>query len=103
MATGINERKSSIQLTAASTRAMQNDDVLNTGLLSVKDGEALWNNPASGNLTSNNSKSCASCHILSSMKGVTSRYPAFDDQLKRPVNLSQRINQCRQKPRVQRL
>ena len=97
MAIGINERKSGIQLTAASTRAMQNDDVLNPGMLSVKDGEALWNSPASGNSTSYNSKSCASCHILSSMKGVTSRYPAFDDQLKRPVNLSQRINQCRQK------
>ena len=41
MATDINERKSGIQLTAALTRAMQNDDVLNPGMLSVKDGEAL--------------------------------------------------------------
>ena len=31
------------------------------------------------------------------MTGVASRYPAFDDALKRPVTLSQRINQCRQK------
>ena len=76
---------------AASTQAMQNDDTLNPGMLWVKDGEALWNNPA-GNL-----KSCASCHAQSSMKGVASRYPAFDEVLKRPVNLSQRINQCRQK------
>jgi sulfur-oxidizing protein SoxA len=31
------------------------------------------------------------------MKGVASRYPAFDESLKRPITLSQRINQCRQK------
>ena len=77
---------------AASTQAMQNNDTLNPGMLWVKDGEALWQSePAS------NSRSCASCHSQTSMKGVASRYPAFDDLLERPVNLSQRINQCRQK------
>ena len=77
---------------AASTQAMQNNDTLNPGMLWVKDGEALWQSePAS------NSRSCASCHSQASMKGVASRYPAFDDLLERPVNLSQRINQCRQK------
>lgn len=90
-ATGIKERKSGTQFMAASTQAMQNDDTLNPGMLWVKDGEALWNNPTRGN-----SKSCASCHG-ESMKGVASRYPAFDDVLKRPITLSQRINQCRQK------
>ena len=77
---------------AASTQAMQNDDTLNPGMLWVKDGEALWQS-----LPSSNSKSCASCHAPNSMKGVAARYPAFDDALKRPINLSQRINQCRQK------
>ena len=77
---------------AASTQAMQKDDTLNPGMLWVKDGEALWNSSTNGN-----SKSCANCHSQSSMKGVASRYPAFDDVLKRPINLSQRINQCRQK------
>ena len=97
MATAINERKSGTQFMAASTQAMQNDDTLNPGMLWVKDGEALWNTPASGDSTSGNLKSCAACHSQTSMKGVASRYPAFDDLLKRPVNLSQRINQCRQK------
>ncbi len=77
---------------AASTQAMQKDDTLNPGMLWVKDGEALWQMPAS-----QSQKSCASCHTPSSMKGVAARYPAFDDQLLRPVTLSQRINQCRQK------
>ena len=91
-ATGINERKSGTQFMAESTRAMQNDDTLNPGMLWVKDGEALWNSSTAGNF-----KSCASCHAQGNMNGVASRYPAFDDVLKRPVNLSQRINQCRQK------
>ena len=77
---------------AASTQAMQKDDTLNPGMLWVKDGEALWQKP-----TGQSQKSCASCHTPSSMKGVASRYPDFDDVLKRPITLSQRINQCRQK------
>jgi len=77
---------------AASTQAMQADDTLNPGMLWVKDGEALWQK-----LPSQSQKSCANCHTPGSMKGVASRYPAFDDVLKRPIALSQRINQCRQK------
>lgn len=77
---------------AASTQAMQADDTLNPGMLWVKDGEALWQKPQGAA-----QKSCASCHTQSSMTGVASRYPAFDDVLKRPIALSQRINQCRQK------
>ncbi|WP_219720135.1 hypothetical protein, partial [Clostridioides difficile] len=32
-----------------------------------------------------------------SIVGVAARYPAFDEALQGPVNLGQRINQCRQK------
>ena len=77
---------------AASTQTMQQDDTLNPGMLWVKDGEALWLQTAGAS-----QKSCASCHTQSSMKGVAARYPAYDEQLKRPITLSQRINQCRQK------
>ena len=91
-ASNTDKRRSGADFMAASTQAMQKDDTLNPGMLWVKDGDALWNS-----LTSGNSKSCASCHSQSSMKGVASRYPAFDDLLKRPITLSQRINQCRQK------
>jgi sulfur-oxidizing protein SoxA len=60
-------------------------------MLSVLDGEKLWNdnaNPAN--------KACADCHHdVGGMKGVAARYPAFDQSLGRPVNLEQRINLCR--------
>ncbi len=91
-AKAVDKRRSGTEFMAASTQAMQNDDTLNPGMLWVKDGEALWQRPAGSN-----AKACASCHTQSSMKGVASRYPAFDDVLQRPITLSQRINQCRQK------
>ena len=91
-ATAPDKRLSGTQFMAASTQAMQKDDALNPGFLWVKDGEALWQKPAG-----QSQKSCASCHTPGSMKGVAARYPAFDEQLKRPITLSQRINQCRQK------
>ena len=86
-------RRSGFEFMGASTQAMQKDDALNPGMLWVKDGEALWQKPAglSG-------KACITCHAAaaSSMKGVAARYPVFEEQLKRPITLSQRINQCRQ-------
>ena len=87
-------RRSGSEFMSASTRAMQQDDALNPGMLWVKDGEALWQKSAGLN-----GKACVSCHAAaaSSMKGVAARYPAFDAALQRPINLSQRINQCRQK------
>ncbi len=90
--TAADKRRSGTDFMAASTQAMQADDTLNPGMLWVKDGEALWQKPPSLS-----QKSCASCHTPGSMKGAASRYPAFDDLLKRPITLSQRINQCRQK------
>ncbi len=71
---------------------MQDDDTANPGMLWVLDGEALWQRQdgAAG-------KSCADCHgdAATSMKGVAARYPAFDAALGRPVDLEQKINQCR--------
>ena len=91
-ATSTDKRRSGTDFMAASTQAMQKDDTLNPGMLWVKDGEALWQKPAGAS-----QKSCSSCHTQASMKSVASRYPAFDEQLLRPITLSQRINQCRQK------
>ena len=74
------------------TRAMQDDDTANPGMLWVLDGEALWKRKdgAAG-------KSCADCHgdARSSMKGVAARYPAFNAARGRPIDLEQRINMCR--------
>ena len=87
-------RKSGFEFMGPSTQAMQKDDGLNPAMLFVKDGDALWQKPAG-----QSNKACISCHGPAelSMKGVAVRYPAFDDVLKRPIGLSQRINQCRVK------
>src|SRR5579871_749089 len=86
------ERRSGYTFMAPETKAMQDDDTSNPGMLGVLDGEALWNRKAGAA-----GKSCADCHndAKSSMKGVAARYPAYDKALGRPVNLEQRINLCR--------
>jgi sulfur-oxidizing protein SoxA len=88
------QRRSGFDFMSPSTQAMQRDDMLNPGMLWVKDGEALWNRKLG-----KSNQSCAGCHgdAATSMRGVAARYPAFDGQQQRPINLSQRINQCRQK------
>ena len=86
-------RRSGFEFMGSSTQAMQKDDALNPGMLWVKDGEALWQKPSGSS-----GKACMGCHAQAagSMRGVAARYPAFDALLKRPITLSQRINQCRQ-------
>jgi sulfur-oxidizing protein SoxA len=85
-------RRSGYEFMGRETRAMQDDDDANPGMLAVLDGEALWNR---GELPAG--KSCASCHgdAQHSMNGVAARYPAVDAALGRPVDLEQRINLCR--------
>ncbi|MCK1361856.1 sulfur oxidation c-type cytochrome SoxA [Bradyrhizobium sp. 199] len=88
----IDARRSGYSFMGPDTRAMQDDDTSNPGMLFVLEGEALW-----GKKTGNAEKSCADCHgdARSSMKGVAARYPAIDKALARPVTLDQRINRCR--------
>jgi sulfur-oxidizing protein SoxA len=86
------DRRSGFEFMSAQTRAMQSDETSNPGMLWVVDGERLWGTPAGSK-----DKSCASCHddATTSMRGVAARYPAFDEQTKRPIDLMGRINQCR--------
>lgn len=90
----LNERRSSYLDMAADTRAMQDDDTSNPAMLSVLDGEALWQAKAGGT-----GRACADCHgdAKDSMKGVAARYPAFDAARNGPIDLEQRINLCREK------
>ncbi len=83
------ERRSGYADLSRETRAMQDDDTANPGMLSVLDGEALWNRKAGSA-----DRSCADCHgdATQSMKGVAARYPAFDAESGKPVDLEQRIN-----------
>lgn len=84
------ERRSGYSFMTADTKAMQDDDTSNPGMLWVLDGETLWKRK-----TGSANKACADCHADGSMKGVAAHYPDFDKALGRPVNLEQRINLCR--------
>ncbi len=83
------QRRSGYADLGAETKAMEDDDTANPGMLWVLDGEALWNAK-----TGAADKSCADCHgdAAQSMKGVAARYPAFDAKEGRPVDLEGRIN-----------
>jgi sulfur-oxidizing protein SoxA len=86
------QRRSGYDFMGRETRAMQDDDTANPGMLGVLDGEALWNRKVGAA-----NQACADCHgdARDSMKGVAARYPAFEPTRERPVNLEQRINICR--------
>jgi len=85
------QRRSGYETMSRETRAIQDDDATNPGMLSVLDGEALWKKKAGAA-----GRACAGCHgdAKRSMKAVAARYPAFDPARGRPVTLEQRINGC---------
>ncbi|RTM14320.1 MAG: sulfur oxidation c-type cytochrome SoxA, partial [Bradyrhizobiaceae bacterium] len=74
------------------TRALQDDDLENPGFLAVERAADAWKK-----VEGSEGKSCMSCHgeAVTSMKGVGAAMPKWDDKLKKPVNLEQRINICR--------
>jgi sulfur-oxidizing protein SoxA len=88
----LDERRSDSEFMSADTRAMQNDDTANPGMLAVLDGETLWNTKAGAT-----NKSCADCHGdgATSMKGVAARYPAVMPGRADPVDLEERVNMSR--------
>jgi L-cysteine S-thiosulfotransferase len=87
----LTERRSGYELMSAETKAMQDEDSVNPGMLWVLDGEALWTRKAGPA-----ERACGDCHgdAKVSMRGVAARYPAFSEAAGRPINLEQRINEC---------
>lgn len=85
-------RRSGLAFMTPATQALQRDDTQNPGMLWVQDGAALWSRAAGSS-----GRSCADCHgdAARSMRGVATRYPRFDASLGRPVDLGERIAQCR--------
>lgn len=73
-------------------QVLQQDDTSNPGMLWVLEGETLWSSKVEPT-----SQSCADCHgeARTRMRGVAARYPAFDEQTARPVDLQGRVNLCR--------
>ncbi len=86
------ERRSGYTFMTSDTRAMQDEDTANPGMLWVLDGEALWKRKAGAA-----DKACADCHndARVSMKGIAAHYPAFEKVFGKPVDLEGRINLCR--------
>lgn len=86
------DRRSGYDFMSRETRAMQDDDTANPGLLWVLEGGSLWNRK-----TGAAGRACADCHgdARASMKGVAARHPSFDPGRGRPISLEGRINVCR--------
>jgi L-cysteine S-thiosulfotransferase len=86
------DRRSGYEFMGPSTRAMQDEDTNNPGMLFVLDGATAW-----ARKTGTAGKACADCHgdARQSMKGVAARYPQFDAASARPIDLEGRIVQCR--------
>ena len=83
--------KSGTEFTGPDLRALQADDFANPGMLWVVQGEKLWNEkrgPAR--------RACADCHGdgARAMRGVAARYPAFDAEAGRVLDLDARIAWC---------
>jgi sulfur-oxidizing protein SoxA len=90
----LDEIFSGYYISTPETRAMQDDDFDNPGMIFVETGEAEWSKVAG-----EAGKSCKSCHndANASMKGVMARYPVYYAPWKKPINVEQRINLCRTK------
>ena len=88
----LRELVSGYYFSSLATRALQDDDFDNPSSLWLEEGQRLWN------LSEGQAgKSCASCHgaAKDGLKGVGTRYPAYDKKAKTVINLEQRINLCR--------
>jgi len=87
----VGDVRSGYTYAAPETRAIQDDDFENPAFIWVDYGEELWSdvNGAEG-------KSCESCHgdAASAMEGVGARYPVYNEDVGKPVNVEQQINRC---------
>ena len=87
------EPRSGYDFIKPETRAMQDDDFANPGLLTVDRGEELFNQKQNSS-----GKSCASCHGEDGEKLNTkqiARYPVYDGKLDKIITLQNRISNCR--------
>ncbi|MGB0844861.1 MAG: sulfur oxidation c-type cytochrome SoxA, partial [Alphaproteobacteria bacterium] len=88
----VEDRRSGYTYRKSETRALQDDEFENPGMIAYDDGEELWNE-----VDGSEGKSCASCHgdASDSMAGVGNTYPKVYEPIGKLHNLEQRINLCR--------
>jgi sulfur-oxidizing protein SoxA len=74
------------------TRLLQDDDFQNPGIFAVDQGAAMWRR-----VEGSQGRSCQSCHqnAVETMKGVATRYPAYDQRSGSILNLELVINRER--------
>lgn len=87
------EVKSGYEFIKPSTRAMQDDDFENPGMLAVERGMELFNEKQA-----NAGKACSDCHGAEGEKLDTksiARYPVYDSKTGEIITLQRRIRNCR--------
>ncbi len=87
------EAKSGYEFIKPATRAMQDDDFENPGMLSVEHGLELFNEQQDGA-----SKACSDCHGADAQKmdpKSIARYPVYDENRGGIVTLQKSISLCR--------
>jgi sulfur-oxidizing protein SoxA len=85
-------RRSGYEDMRPGTRAMQDDDSQNPGMLWLQAGEAAYRAPAGPA-----GRSCQGCHgpAHEGLRGAAARHPAWDERSQAPLSLAGRIQQCR--------
>lgn len=81
------QRRSGYHFMSRATQALQDDDTQNPAFLWVRDGQARF------------AARCAGCHDGDAMRGVATRYPAFDTTSTRVLTLPGRIAACHERHR----
>ena len=83
--------RSGYEFLTESTREMQDDEFANPGMVTVEQGQKLFNTPG------DNGKTCATCHGKDGEKLNTKKiahYPVFNPELNEPFTLQKQINLC---------
>lgn len=87
------EARSGYEYIKPESRAMQDDDFENPGMLAVEKGQALFNGKQNGA-----GKACAECHDQDGAGLDTkniARYPVYSEDAAEIVTLQKRISRCR--------
>ena len=88
----VDARRSGYTYLSPDNQQLQNDEFANPGMLWVERGRELW-----GTTDGTVHAACTNCHADGeSMRGVRTRYPRFDPQRNKLINLEQQINRCRE-------
>ena len=87
------EAKSGYEYIKPESRAMQDDDFENPGMLAVEKGQVLFNRKQNGT-----GKACAECHGKDGARLNTkniARYPVYSEDAAEIITLQKRISRCR--------